>query len=132
MDFSARFLLVKPPSNEALQERLEKSGKDAPAIQKILEKLPQELDEFKASELFNTFIINGDLDEAARAMGEYIFEKADAELSNGKEGDDEMADAGASDAAEATVATESIDATENTNGDGSEKKDEDDGEKGEA
>lgn len=111
MDFSARFLLVKTPSSEILQERLEKLGKDAPAIQKIIEKLSQELDESKIKDLFDTTIVNGDMDKAAKEMGNYIFEKtsdaegkgddaekdetADEELPNGKEGDAEMVDAGA-------------------------------------
>lgn len=93
MDFSARFLLVKAPSDEALQERLEKSGKDASAIQKIIEQLPEALSESKVDELFDTTIINEDLEEAAKATSAHIYEKEGEaaegdDLPNGKEGDD--------------------------------------------
>lgn len=75
MDFSARFILIKPSSNEVLGERLERSGKDAAVIQKILEQLPAAYDESKIDDLFDTTISSDSLDEAVKAVSGYIYER---------------------------------------------------------
>ena len=87
MGFAARYVLIKPPNNEALQERLEKSGRDAATIRAILDKLPEELSESRMSELFDKVITTGDNDDDdddaeswAKALGQFLFlEDGDAD-----------------------------------------------------
>ncbi|KAH7313313.1 THO complex subunit 1 transcription elongation factor-domain-containing protein [Stachybotrys elegans] len=110
MDFTARYILVKPASDESLQERLEQSGKASEAIDAILKKLPEDLEDGKVSDLFDTSIVNGELAEAVKMLDGYVYEEAakaeegaaaagDAE---GQNGDAEMADV-------ANVETELVD-----------------------
>jgi THO complex subunit 1 len=75
MDFAARYILVKPSSNEFLQERLKSAGKDDAAIQTIIDKLPEQLDDSKISELFDRTVVNDVLDKAYKAFDEYVFTK---------------------------------------------------------
>jgi guanylate kinase len=75
MDFTARYILVKPSNNELLQERLKSAGKDDAAIQTIIDKLPEQLDESKVSELFDRTVVNDVLDEAFKALDEHVFAK---------------------------------------------------------
>ncbi|KAH7160074.1 THO complex subunit 1 transcription elongation factor-domain-containing protein [Dactylonectria estremocensis] len=87
MDFQARFILIKPPTPEALRERLKSSGKDEAAVEAILKSLANDLDESKIAELFNTTIINDSLDEAAKALGSFIFGKSEGGDQTNGEGD---------------------------------------------
>lgn len=75
MDFQARYILIKPSSPEALEERLKAAGKEESAIQDVIKKLPTELDPAKLGELFDTTIAEDDVDTAAKALGDYIYEK---------------------------------------------------------
>jgi THO complex subunit 1 len=107
MDFSARYIFIKPSDLDSLRERLEKSGRDADVIQSVLQGLPDATDEVKLKDLFATTVVNDDLDAAAKALGAYIYETGDKpvegedarELTNGHvaEGkqDAEMGDVGA-------------------------------------
>ena len=90
MGFAARYVLIKPPNNEALQERIEKSGRDAAALRAVLDKLPGELSESKTSELFGKVITatsdddddddDDDAESSAKALGEFLFlEDGDAD-----------------------------------------------------
>ncbi|KPM46275.1 hypothetical protein AK830_g339 [Neonectria ditissima] len=76
MDFQARFILVKPPTPEILEQRLKSSGKDEATIETTLKNLPTDLDESKVAELFSTTIINDDLSQAVKALGSFIFDQA--------------------------------------------------------
>ncbi|CAM1502847.1 Fc.00g076230.m01.CDS01 [Cosmosporella sp. VM-42] len=97
MDFQARFILIKPPTPEALSERLKASGKEDSAIEEILKDLPAALGDSEVAELFTSTIINEDLDTSSKGLGDIIYEKEDAELTNGNGTktvtmDDEMKD----------------------------------------
>lgn len=87
MDFQARFILIKPPTPEVLEHRLKSSGKDDTTVETTLKNLPTDLDEPKVAELFTTTIVNDDLDQAAKALGSFIFDKpGDADETNDDEG----------------------------------------------
>lgn len=91
MDFQARYILIKPPTPEALSERLKAAGKEDSAIQETLNTLSTDLDEAKIGELFDSTITNDALDESSKALGDFIYTKGDAELTNGSD-DAEMKD----------------------------------------
>lgn len=87
MDFQARFILIKPPTPEVLEQRLKSLGKDDTTVETTLKNLPTDLDESKVAELFATTIVNGDLDQAAKALGSFIFDKpGDEDKTNDGEG----------------------------------------------
>lgn len=110
MDFQARYILIKPPTPETLRQRLQGSStKDASAIESIIKALPADLDDAKVAELFAITIVNEDLDQAAKALGTFIYGHGDGEdttmgddggRENGEKGDGskeaEMPDAEAS------------------------------------
>jgi guanylate kinase len=86
MDFSARYIFIKPADTGSLQERLEKSGRDSDVIQTILQTLPETTDEAKVKELFSSTIVNDELDNAVKELSAYIYESDDKpaeELTNG-------------------------------------------------
>ncbi|KAJ3532200.1 hypothetical protein NM208_g8548 [Fusarium decemcellulare] len=86
MDFQARYILIKPSTPEALEERLKASGKEDSIIQEILKKLPTELDSAKVDELFDTIIVDDDVDAVIEALGDFIYEKnGEAGKSNGEQ-----------------------------------------------
>ncbi|KAH8686704.1 THO complex subunit 1 transcription elongation factor-domain-containing protein [Ilyonectria robusta] len=87
MDFQARFILIKPPTPEVLEQRLKSLGKDDTTVETTLKNLPTDLDESKVAELFATTIVNDDLDQAAKALGSFIFDKpGDEDKTNDDEG----------------------------------------------
>ncbi|KAK5988864.1 THO complex subunit 1 [Cladobotryum mycophilum] len=96
MDFSARYLLIKPPTNEALHHRLSQAGnRDEAAIQALLASLPQDLDESKTRDLFDTVITNDDLDKTVDSLRDYIYDDGGDGKTAGEEvnGDASMTDA---------------------------------------
>ncbi|KAM0436181.1 hypothetical protein ACHAPT_003073 [Fusarium lateritium] len=92
MDFQARYILVKPSSPEAFEERLRAAGKEESDIQDTLKKLPTELDPAKLGELFETTIVDDDVETAARALGDYIYEKEGASEDTAMKDSEETAD----------------------------------------
>lgn len=105
MDFQARYILIKPPTPEALSERLQAAGKEDSVVQTVLKNLSADLDETKIGELFDSTIINEALDESSKVLGDFIYKKGDAEMTNGND-DAEMKD----------VPTESQEVKETTEG----------------
>ncbi|WAO92960.1 Guanylate kinase-like domain-containing protein [Fusarium falciforme] len=93
MDFQARYILIKPSSPEALEERLKAAGKEESVIQEAIKKLPTELDPAKLGELFDTTIADDDVDAAAKALGNYIYEKGNSDEDTAMKDDEEAADA---------------------------------------
>lgn len=76
MGFSARYILIKPSSQAAYQERLSSSGLDEDAVQTIMAQLPTELDESKTSELFDYVLANeGDLETVSKSLSAHVFDK---------------------------------------------------------
>ncbi|KAJ4309448.1 hypothetical protein N0V84_011497 [Fusarium piperis] len=93
MDFQARYILIKPSSPEALQERLKAAGKEDSTIQEAIKKLPTELDPAKLGELFDTTVADDDVDTAAKALGDYIYERGSASEDAAMKDSEEAADA---------------------------------------
>ncbi|RSL39349.1 hypothetical protein CEP53_014120 [Fusarium sp. AF-6] len=93
MEFQARYILIKPSSPEALEERLKAAGKEESAIQDVIKKLPTELDPAKLGELFDTTIADDDVDAAAKALGDYIYEEGSANEDTDMKDGEEAADA---------------------------------------
>ena len=93
MDFQARYILIKPSSPEALEERLKATGKEEAVIQEAIKKLPTELDPAKLGELFDNTIADDDVDAAAKALGDYIYEKGNADEDTAMKDNEEAADA---------------------------------------
>lgn len=93
MDFQARYILIKPSSPEALEERLKAAGKEESVIQEAIKKLPTELDPAKLGELFDTTIADDDVDAAGKALGDYIYEKGNADEDTAMKDNEEAADA---------------------------------------
>jgi THO complex subunit 1 len=87
MDFDARYILIKPPTPEILEQRLKDSAKDASAIESVIKSLPSDLDDAKVAELFNTTVTNEDQDQAAKALAAFIFDK-EAQTETGQPADD--------------------------------------------
>ncbi|KAI5460006.1 THO complex subunit 1 transcription elongation factor-domain-containing protein [Mariannaea sp. PMI_226] len=92
MDFSARYILIKPPTPEILEQRLKESGKDTAAVEAITKTLSADLDDAKVAELFSTTITNEDQDLAAQALASFIFQKDDEEETGGEEEENEGED----------------------------------------
>ena len=93
MDFQARYILIKPSSPEALEERLRAAGKEESVIQEAIKKLPTELDPAKLGELFDTTIADDDVDAAAKTLGDYIYKKGGADEDTAMKDDEEATDA---------------------------------------
>jgi len=66
----ARAIFIAPPSIEALRERLTKRGTDSP--EKIEERLAKAETEMADAPLFDTILVNDDLNEAKRALDKEI------------------------------------------------------------
>ena len=86
MDFTARYVLIKPPSPEVLQSRLQAAGVAEDQIKTIIDKLPEQLDESKTSELFDTTVVNDDLEQSHQSVVDYLY----AAKSGGSGEDEEM------------------------------------------
>lgn len=85
MDFTARYILIKPSSTECLQTRLKDAGKDDAALEAITVKLEEQLDESKTGEVFNTTIINEELDVATKTLGDFLYGKEEPSGENAAE-----------------------------------------------
>ena len=66
----ARAIFIAPPSIEALRERLTKRGTDSP--EKIEERLAKAETEMADAPLFDTILVNDNLNEAKRALDKEI------------------------------------------------------------
>ena len=76
MDFPARYVLIKPPTPEALESRLKDAGgRDDSAIKSIVDGLAEQLDESKTSELYHSTIVNDDLEQTIKTIGEFLYKK---------------------------------------------------------
>lgn len=81
MAFPGRYILINPPTPEALQTRLAGSGKlDEAAIKATIESIPSEAE---ANKISNKVIINDDLDSAAKSLSSFIYGKDEAAQENG-------------------------------------------------
>jgi hypothetical protein len=79
MDFSARYVFIKPPPSEIYQSRLLSSGLDDTSIQNLASELAEEMDGANTSQLFDTTIANDvGAEDGAKLLGKYIFSKTDA------------------------------------------------------
>lgn len=75
MGFTARYILIKPPSSrEVDKQRLSSTNIDEHAAQSILDRLPQYLDPSKTSQLFDHTLSNeADLDVTSQSLSAHIF-----------------------------------------------------------
>jgi hypothetical protein len=73
MDFTARFVLVKPPSEEVLLQRLGVAGISGDAATAIV-KTFTDIDVAKANDLFDKVIVNTDVASAAKEAESFIYE----------------------------------------------------------
>ncbi|KAG6005877.1 hypothetical protein E4U43_000531 [Claviceps pusilla] len=75
MGFTARYILIKPPSSSEIhKQRLSSSNIDEHAAQSILDRLPQDLDPSKTSQLFDHTLSNeADLDLMSQSLSAHIF-----------------------------------------------------------
>ncbi|KAI1500468.1 THO complex subunit 1 transcription elongation factor-domain-containing protein [Biscogniauxia marginata] len=72
--FSARFIFVSPPNIEELEARLNKSeGLTEEAIQNMIKTAQEDIKHAKSDELYDTVIENDDLEEAYKALEEFIY-----------------------------------------------------------
>lgn len=83
MDFSARYVLVKPSSAEALSARLSKAGKDDDAIKPIVDKLPEQLDEDSTAEVYDISVVNDEEEVAGKELMSFVYRKEGEEGTNG-------------------------------------------------
>jgi guanylate kinase len=85
MDFPGRYILIKPPTPDALESRLKGAGgHDDTAIKAIIDRLPEQLDESKMLELFNHTIVNEDVEQSVKTLGEFLYKRED-EVEEGEE-----------------------------------------------
>ena len=61
-------------------QRLKASGKSSAAIQSIIEKLPEDLDETKTSDIFDFVITNDSLEVVVANLDRYIYQKSDGHV----------------------------------------------------
>jgi THO complex subunit 1 len=73
MGFEARFILIKPPSSAVLAQRATASGQDEAAVEELVKATEAEGADVEGEELFDTIIINDDLEAATLAVEGYIF-----------------------------------------------------------
>ncbi|KFA47164.1 hypothetical protein S40293_09610 [Stachybotrys chartarum IBT 40293] len=96
MDFTARYILIKPPPVDAT-----KPGEDNTPAEGTSEKASDAIDDAKIGELFDTVILNDNSTETVGALSAYIFGEAGKttaeDIANGQANhenvDDEMAEA---------------------------------------
>ncbi|KZL87069.1 guanylate kinase [Colletotrichum incanum] len=101
LGYSARSVLVLPPSMEVLEERLRKAEKGDDAVQEALAKAAPYFEAAsKLKEEFDLVLTNEELDATYKAFEGYIYGTAEPELMNGKpkgeaaeEADEAMVDA---------------------------------------
>ncbi|KAF9875628.1 guanylate kinase [Colletotrichum karsti] len=86
LGFSARFVLVLPPSQEVLEERLKKSGKSEDVVRDILAKAVPYLEaESSVKEGFDLVVTNEDREIAFKSLEAHLYQTADEEkLANGQ------------------------------------------------
>lgn len=96
MDFTARYILVKAPTNnEAYIERLKAAGMDEEAAKSTAESSAAAVPE-SAGETFDIMLDNeGDADEAASKLSQFVFGKG------GNDGEDDKEENGGQDTDEA-------------------------------
>jgi guanylate kinase len=72
--FDARLILLMPPNNKALKDRLKEIGETEEAISSVLEKATQETGDAKVEEGFELVIVNEDLEGAFKVLQDHIYE----------------------------------------------------------
>jgi THO complex subunit 1 len=100
--FNARFILITPPSKEALEERLKKAEKAEEAVTKALASAEPFLAEDNAAQTkgFDLVVVNDDLEAALTALRDFVYGPS----KNGEEsGDSAPAEAAATPQAEAAA-----------------------------
>ncbi|CCE32249.1 related to nuclear matrix protein p84 [Claviceps purpurea 20.1] len=77
MAFPARYILIKPPpSPETYKQRLSSTGLDSPAVQRIMDQIPSDLDPSKTTQLFDHSPSNvGDVDTVSGALSAFIYSR---------------------------------------------------------
>ena len=93
MDFSARYVLLKPPSAEALTSRLTQTGVDETAAKEIAAKAAES--EAPGEEVFGCVVVNEELDAAVEAVDGFVYGSGEGEGEAKEEGDETMEDADA-------------------------------------
>lgn len=88
MGFTARYIFVKPPSQETHKQRLSSAGLDERAVQSIIDQTPVGPDQSKTLQLFDHILPNDDtLETVSRSLSAYIFGKdtegPDAQVATG-------------------------------------------------
>ncbi|KAJ0371647.1 hypothetical protein COL26b_009528 [Colletotrichum chrysophilum] len=88
LGFAARFVLLLPPSNEVLEERLKKSGKHRDDVRNILSKSAPYFDtESNVKEGFDLVLTNEDLESTFKSFEGYIYSTQEEHVANGQAGD---------------------------------------------
>lgn len=75
--FDARYIFIKPPSLEILEERLRSRGtEDEDAIRRRLSRARTELEYAETPGAHDVVIVNDEIDKAFRKLDEYIYNRA--------------------------------------------------------
>ncbi|TKW59683.1 uncharacterized protein CTA1_7483 [Colletotrichum tanaceti] len=83
--YSARSILVLPPSLDILEERLRKTQKDDDAVQEALAQAASYFEaDSKLKEAFDVILTNQELDTTFKAFEGHVYGTAEATLTNGK------------------------------------------------
>ncbi|KAJ8106522.1 hypothetical protein ONZ43_g7040 [Nemania bipapillata] len=77
-DIAARFVFVKPPTFETLEQRLRGRGtEDEAAITKRLNQAKVELEYADTPGVHDIIIVNGDLDAAYKELEDFVYRPVD-------------------------------------------------------
>ncbi|KAK6210149.1 guanylate kinase [Colletotrichum tabaci] len=94
LGYSARTILVLPPSLDILEERLRKAEKDDDAVQEALaQAAPYFEADSKLKEEFDVILTNQELDATFKAFEGHVYGTSEATLTNGKLEDETMEEA---------------------------------------
>ncbi|GJC95525.1 guanylate kinase [Colletotrichum higginsianum] len=94
LGYSARTILVLPPSLDILEERLRKAEKDDDAVQEALaQAAPYFEADSKLKEEFDVLLTNQELDATFKAFEGHVYGTSEATLTNGKLEDETMEEA---------------------------------------
>jgi guanylate kinase len=88
MDFTARYVLIKPSSTDDLESQLQAAGVAETEIKAAVDKFREQLDETKAGELYDTIIVNDDLEKSHQSLVEYLYAAAKSGGSAGENDED--------------------------------------------
>ncbi|KAI1645373.1 THO complex subunit 1 transcription elongation factor-domain-containing protein [Daldinia loculata] len=71
--YSARIIFITPPSIEELETRLKNSGIAEEDLESILKTAQEDIEHSKSGEIYDAIITNDNLDEAYKALEEFIY-----------------------------------------------------------